>query len=106
MRYARIALLSAAATCLLPFATPAIAEMGHPTGCAQCAPVDLAGPTQGYGYEGVPVIGPALRMGFPFGATALAPETGRAGPPRENECHVKVWNQTGSYPPRYTVVCP
>jgi hypothetical protein len=48
MRYARIALLSAAATCLLPFATPALAEMGRPSGCAQCGPVEVTAPTRGH----------------------------------------------------------
>jgi hypothetical protein len=106
MRYARIAVLSAAATCLLPFATPAIAELRHPTGCAQCAPIDATAPTQGYAYEGVPIIGPALGMDLPLGATALAPVTSVGGPARANECRVEVWGQTGSYPPRHTTVCP
>jgi len=105
MRNARIALLSAA-TFLVPFATPAIAELRHPPGCAQCAPVNGTAPTQGYEYEGVPVIGPVLRMGFPPAATALAPETGVAGPLRAQGCHLEVWGQTGSYPLRYTRVCP
>lgn len=57
MRYTRIALLSAA-TCLLPFATPAIAELGHPSGCLSCAPVEVSGPTQSYDYERAPVTVP------------------------------------------------
>ena len=36
MKYVRIALLSAAAIYLLPFATPAYAELGTLPGCAQC----------------------------------------------------------------------
>jgi hypothetical protein len=58
MRYTRIALLSVAATCLLPFATPAIAELGHPSGCVSCAPVEVTGPTLGYDHERAPVTGP------------------------------------------------
>src|SRR5271169_3726121 len=78
MRYARIALLSAVATfLLLPLATPAVAELGHPSGCFMCNPVDVTSPTQDYYREGGPAIGPELRLGFPPGATALAPETAR-----------------------------
>ena len=77
MRSVRIALLWAVATCLLPF-TPATAEVGHPSGCATCAPIDITAPTQG-SYRGAPAIG---NMGFPFGATALAPETDAAPAPR------------------------
>ena len=58
MTYTRKALLSAAATCLPPFATPAIAELGHPSGCLSCAPVEVPGPTPGYDQEGAPVTGP------------------------------------------------
>ena len=36
MRCVCIALLSAVATCLLPFPTPAIAQLGHPSGCVGC----------------------------------------------------------------------
>jgi hypothetical protein len=81
MRYAHTALLSAAATCLLAFATPAIAEvsspeLGHPSGCARCGGgVYSTAPTQGYDYGGVPVIGPVLGIGIPPAAAALAPET-------------------------------
>ena len=100
MRYTRIALL-AAATCLVPFATPAIAELGHPSGCASCEPVEVTGPTQGY--EGGPVIGPLLSIDVPPGATALAPDTGRRGHPLANGCHVKVWDAT--YPRERHIVC-
>jgi hypothetical protein len=41
MRYARIALLATVATTLLPLATPAVAELGHPTGCFMCSPVEV-----------------------------------------------------------------
>ena len=98
MKYAPIALLSAAAIYLLPFATPAYAELGHPSGCAQCGPVAIAAPT-----GRVPVIGPEPEIGIPPGATALAPETGLA-PPLANRCHVEVWGAT--YPREYHVVCP
>ena len=98
MKYVRIALLSAAAIYLLPFATPAYAELGHPSGCAQCGPVVITSPT-----GRAPVIGPELGIGVPLGATALAPETGVARP-LANQCHVKVWSAT--YPREYHVVCP
>jgi len=98
MKYVRIAFLSAAAIYLLPFATPAYAELGHPSGCAQCGPVAIAAPT-----GRVPVIGPEPEIGIPPGATALAPETGLA-PPLANRCHVEVWDAT--YPREYHVVCP
>jgi hypothetical protein len=77
MRYARVALLSAVASFLLPLATPAVAELGHPSGCFMCSPTEVTAPTQDYYREGGPAIGPELRMGFPPGATALAPETAR-----------------------------
>ena len=98
MKYVRIALLSAAAIYLLPFATPAYAELGHPSGCAQCGPVAITAPT-----GRVPVIGPELGIGVPLGATALAPETGLARP-LANRCHREVWDAT--YPREYHVVCP
>ena len=98
MKYVRLALLSAAAIYLLPFATPAYAELGHPSGCAQCGPVAIAAPT-----GRVPVIGPEPEIGIPPVATALAPETGLA-PPLANRCHVEVWDAT--YPREYHVVCP
>jgi hypothetical protein len=84
MRYARTALLSAAATCLLALATPAIAqELGHPSGCARCGgSVHSTVPTQGYDYVGVPVIGPVLGIGIPPAAAALAPETRAAATPK------------------------
>ena len=110
MTYARIALLSAAATCLLPFATPAIAqvslaELGHPSGCLQCAPVTINS-WGSYSYRGVPLIGPELELGVPPGAAALAPEPGVVSPPHANRRHVEVRGHTGRYPPRYTAVRP
>lgn len=80
MRYARAALLSAAATWLLALATPAIAqvssvELGHPSGCARCGSVYSTALPQNYDYEGVPVIGPVLGIGVPPAAVALSPET-------------------------------
>jgi hypothetical protein len=103
VRYARIALLSAAATCLVPFATPAIAELGHPSGCASCEPVEVAGPTQGYVYEAGSVIGPLLSIGVPPGATALAPDTRRRRHPLANGCHMTVRDAT--YPRERHIEC-
>jgi hypothetical protein len=97
MKYVRIALLSAAAIYLLPFATHAYAELGHPSGCAQCGPVEITAPT-----GRVPVIGPELEIGIPPGARALAPETGFVAPTLSNRCHVDVESASG----RYTAVCP
>jgi hypothetical protein len=97
MKYVRIALLSAAAIYLLPFATPAYAELGRPSGCAQCGPVEITAPT-----GRVPVIGPELEIGIPPGARALAPETGFVAPTLSNSCHVDVESASG----RYTAVCP
>jgi hypothetical protein len=96
MRYTRIALLSAAATCLLAFATPSIAELGHPSGCLSCEPVEVPGPPQGYEQQGAPVMGPLLGIGGPSAATAPKPETGR------HRRHVKVWNAT--HPRKYHVM--
>jgi hypothetical protein len=67
---------------LLPLATPAVAELGHPSGCFMCSPVDVTAPTQDYYREGAPAIGLELRMGFPPGATALSPETDAAAAPK------------------------
>jgi hypothetical protein len=103
VRYARIALLSVAATCLVPFATPAIAELGHPSGCASCEPVEVAGPTQAYDYEAGSVIGPLLSIGVPPGATALAPDTGHRRHPLANGCHMTVRDAT--YPRERHIVC-
>ena len=94
MRYISIALLSAAATCLVPFVPPAIAELAQPSGCASCAPVEVTGPTQSYDHEGGSVIGRLLSIGVLPGATALAPDTGRRRHPLANGCHVKVWDAT------------
>jgi hypothetical protein len=83
MRYACTALLSAAATCLLALATPAIArELGHPTGCARCGAVYSTAPTENYDYGGIPVIGPVLGIGVSPAAAALAPETRAAATPK------------------------
>jgi hypothetical protein len=92
MSYVRMAILSAAAICLLPFATPAIAELGHPSGCVGCPPVEVSGPTQGPEQEGAPAIGPMLNMGFPPGATAQAPATRAQGRPRAKWRHRQVWD--------------
>jgi hypothetical protein len=92
MRYVRMALLSAAATCLVPFATPAIAELGHPSGCVGCPPVEVSGPTQGPDQEGAPVIGAMLNMGFPLGATAQAPATRVPGRTHTKWRHRRVWD--------------
>jgi hypothetical protein len=97
MKYMRIALLSAAAIYLLPFATPAYADLGHPSGCAQCGPVEITAPT-----GRVPMIGPELEIGIPVGARAQAPETGFVAPTLSNGCHVDVESASG----RYTAVCP
>ena len=92
MRYARTALLSAAATFLLALATPAIAQVSsvqleHPSGCARCGVVYSTAPTQNYDYGGVPVIGPVLGIGVPPAAAALAPETRATATPKIH--HVK-----------------
>jgi hypothetical protein len=80
MRYARIALLSAVATALLSLAPPAFAELGHPSGCLSCSPVEVAGPTEGYYHEGG--SGSVLSGGFLPGGTALTPETDAAAAPK------------------------
>lgn len=98
MRYAFTALLSAAATGLLPFETPAIgqvsSELGRPSGCARCGEVR----TQG---DGHPVIAP--RMRFPPRATAQ-PDEGVADPTLGNGCHVEV--RETIYALEYDKVCP
>jgi hypothetical protein len=102
MRYTRIALLSATAICLLPFTTPAIAELGHPSGCLSCAPMEFPGPTPDY-YQDVPVSRPLLGIGGPPAATVPKPVTGRHRHSRANRCHVK--NLSGTYPREYHVMC-
>ena len=99
MRYVCTALLSVA-TCLLPFSTPAIAELGHPSGCVGCPPVEIAAPTEGSFPEGAPAIGPVRNTGFPSGATALAPTPGIEGRPLAKRCRAMVWD-----PRQYHVVC-
>ena len=79
MRYARIALLSAVATALVPLAPPVFAELGHPSGCLSCPPVEVPGP-EDYHHEGG--TGPVLSRGFLPGGTALAPETDHAASPK------------------------
>jgi hypothetical protein len=91
MRSIRIALLSAAA-CLLPFATPAIAGLGHPTGCANCPPIEIPSPTEGSFDQGAPAIGPALNLPFPLGATALTPAGRVTGHPLVKRRHLQVWD--------------
>jgi hypothetical protein len=99
MRYIGIAVLSAAATCLVPFAPSAIAELGHPSGCLSCAPVEVPGPSPDY----APATGPLPGIGAPRAATALAPETGRHRRRLANGCHVKAWD--ANYPREYHVMC-
>jgi hypothetical protein len=89
MRYARIALVSAAA-CLLSVATPAIAGLGHPTGCVSCPPIEIPSPTEDSSHEGAPAIGPVLTLPFPLGATALTPAGGFAGHPLVKRRHLQV----------------
>jgi hypothetical protein len=98
-----IALVSAVVTCLLLFAMPAIAELGHPSGCLSCAPVEVPGPTPGYDQQNAPVIGPLLGIGSPPAATARKPETGLHRHSRANRCRAKVWNPT--YPCEHHVMC-
>jgi hypothetical protein len=103
MRYTRIALLSATAICLPRFATPAIAELGHPSGCLSCAPIEVPGPTPDYVYQGAPVSRPLLGTGGLPEATVPKPVTGRHRHSRANRCHVKDWSAT--YPREYHVMC-
>jgi hypothetical protein len=79
MRYTRIALLSAAATCLLAFATPSIAELGRPSGCLSCEPVEVPGPTPDYDQQGAPVTGSAPSMSGPPQLRRRRPTTGVTG---------------------------
>ena len=67
MRHIRIA-LTAAAACLLPIATPALAELGHADGCARCGGAYYS-PYGYYGFEGVPAVGQEISI--PPAATAL-----------------------------------
>ena len=76
MRYARIALSLVVATVLSPLATPVFAELGHPSGCLSCSPVEVPGPTDGYYPEGG--IGSVLSGGFLHGT----PETDSAAAPK------------------------
>jgi hypothetical protein len=79
MRYTRIALLSAAAIGLLPFASPSFAE-GRSVECARCGGAYYTALTK----EAAPVMGPHLRMVIPPTALALAPGTAVEDPPRTN----------------------
>jgi hypothetical protein len=112
MRYASIALLSAATAFVLPLATPAIAQVGsteiyHPSGCLSCPPVTIHPyGTQGYPYSGVPAIGSEPGLGVPTGAVALAPESRIAGFPRTNRRHAEVRERTWGHPSRYTATHP
>ena len=95
MRYAFIALLFAAATGLLPFATPTIdqvnsARAGGLPGCARCG----GARTQG---DGTSVTAPS----------GQAPDTDVADPREKNECHVEVrevWEPIAAR--EYYKVCP
>ena len=103
MRYVHITLLAAAAACVLPFATPALAQaasvnVGVSPGCGRCG--------VSYNTEatlGGPALGPQLNMGVPSGASALAPESGAANSRLAKGCRVEVWS--GTYPRQRHVVC-
>ena len=86
MTFAHVALLSAAATCALPFATPASAELRHVAACARCGSVKAKTPTQGYYNEGARVIRPERGIGIPPSATSLAPETAVPDPNSPGGC--------------------
>ena len=65
MKYARTALLSAAATFLLALATPAIAQVSsvqlqHPSGCARCGVVYSTAPEPRIMISEASEIGPVL----------------------------------------------
>jgi hypothetical protein len=105
MRYTRIALLSAAATCLLAFATPSIAALGRPSGCLSCEPVEVPGPTPDYDQQGAPVTGSAPSMSGPPAATAPTPDDGRHWRPRAKRRHMNVWNETHVDSPCQKSVC-
>ena len=83
MRYVRITLMATAAACLLPIATPALAELGHPAGCGRCGVQYKA---RGfYGYEGVPVV--VQQMSIPPAATAFVPP----GPAPVSNCQLTLY---------------
>ena len=69
MKYAPIALLSAAAIYLLPFATPATAQLSieRAPACARCGVFYSTSSA-----AGAPVIGPELRIGVPPEVTPFA----------------------------------
>jgi hypothetical protein len=96
MGYVRIALLSAAA-CPLLFSGPAIAGLGHPTGCVSCPPIEITTPAEDSFHEGAPAIGPALNMSFPPGATALTPGEGVADHPLPKRRHWRVRDPLGHH---------
>ena len=94
MRYVRIALMATAAACLLPIATPALAELGHPDGCGRCEVQYTAGGF--YGYQGVPVVG--RQISIPPAATALlAP-----GPAPVSDCHLTLYGARHQF---YMTMC-
>jgi hypothetical protein len=102
MRYARIAILSAAATCLLPFATPTIAQnLTNPSAAVQSRERlhgSAAWRRPHRAMEG---------MGIHPGATALAPESEVAGPPLANRrcrVHARLVTGTLNYP-QYITTC-
>ena len=84
MRRLRIALTAAAAAWLLPVATPALAELGHASGCARCGGVHYTR-YGNYGFEGVPAVG--QEIGIPLAATALVP----LGPAPVSRCDATLY---------------
>jgi hypothetical protein len=101
MRYVRIALMSAAAACLLPFATPALAELGHSPGCDRCGgayyePYTYNTPYGYYGVERVPAVGQP--MSIPPMATALV----SPAPAPVSNCHATLYGARHQF---YLTMC-